>query len=295
MRRSFLVLSLALIAFVSSQAQMTSTKPPQTARQALLEMFLGKSPDAFAKHLPKATMQALMRKGEGPETTMLQRISGLGRQMTAGEHFESFDVGPTLLVSEQKDGGDKFTIEVVVDHDSLLGETDEIQLSLELYRNGQPEFLPVYPSLVFSLIQEDEVWKLSDVMLTARVPLTDPEYLKGARKKMNELDEDAARGRVSLIAMAETRYSSQHPGKGYSCNLSELFKGDADLATNVTSGYRFSISGCEGSPVTRFQVIAVPVEEGSGMKAFCADESGKERFDANGDGTACLSHGLAVR
>src|ERR1039457_2715898 len=72
-----------LAAFTTSlslQAQLQT--PPQTARQALIEMFMGKGPDAFAKHLPESARRALIRKGETPETSMVQRISMIGRQMT---------------------------------------------------------------------------------------------------------------------------------------------------------------------------------------------------------------------
>ena len=41
--------------------------PPQSARQALIEMFMGKGSDDFAKHLPEAARQTLIRKGETPE------------------------------------------------------------------------------------------------------------------------------------------------------------------------------------------------------------------------------------
>ena len=65
---------VSLAAFVSStvvQAQTSPPTPPQTAqsaRQALLEMFLSKTDDSFTKHLTDDARQTLIRKGETPDT-----------------------------------------------------------------------------------------------------------------------------------------------------------------------------------------------------------------------------------
>ena len=64
-------------------AQTVTPPPPQSARQALLEMFLGKGENDFQKHLPEAAHQALIHKGETPETSSMLRISTIGRQMVA--------------------------------------------------------------------------------------------------------------------------------------------------------------------------------------------------------------------
>ncbi|MGA7401400.1 MAG: hypothetical protein WCC99_06635 [Candidatus Sulfotelmatobacter sp.] len=279
---------------------------PQTARQALIEMFLGKSAEDFTKHLPENSLHSLIRKDESPETSIVQRISTIGRQMTAqGRHVEIFDVGPTLLVSEQDDHE---KVEVIVEHDNLMGENDEIELSIHVYRNGEPEFLPVIPRLIFSMTQEKEVWKLTEATLAAHVPLTDSEYLKGIRKKQNEANENLASVRVSMIAAAEVNYSSKNPGRGYTCALTDLFGKDEALGTPDqfteasasgfapadSNGYHFAISGCEGNPASRFQVTAVPLESDSEIKAFCTDESGTVRFDAGGRGSVCLNRGQVL-
>ena len=302
-----LLLTAAISLSLSAQTQ-PAPKPPQTARQALIEMFLGKAPDAFAKHLPRVTSQALIRKGETPETSLVQKISTIGRQLSLQEHLETFDEGPTLLVSEQNEGKQKIRTEVTVEHDSFTGENDEIELSVHVYRDGQPEFLPVIPRLTFSLMQENEIWKLSDVKLTAILPLTDQEYLQGVRKKEDESIERMVSARVSMIAGAETRYALKHQDRGFTCSLSELF-GKADFADATASpanfydpsfassdsmGYHFSLSGCDGTPAVKFQIAAAPTENDSGMKAFCADQSGTLRSDASGKAAACLSRGQVL-
>ena len=44
----------------------------------------------------------------------------------------------------------------LVEHDNLAGEEDEIELSVHDYKDGQPQFLPVVPRLIFSFKQEAE-------------------------------------------------------------------------------------------------------------------------------------------
>jgi len=307
MRNICFVLLVAILANIPSQAQtQTSTQPPQTARQALIEMLLSKSPDAFVKHLPKVASQVLIRKGDNPETSLVQKISTIGQQMTAQGHVETFDVGPTLLVSEQDEGKEKVKTEVIVERDNLNGENEEIEVSIHVYRDGRPEFLPVIPDVIFSMTQEKEVWRLAEVTLALHVPLTDPAYLKDVRKKEDESNENMASVRVSMIASAEASYLSRHPDRGYSCSLTDLF-GKADtagtqqaqeyaptFAGDESAGYHFSLSGCEGNPASKFQVTAEPIESDAGMKAFCADESGTVRFDPKGKGNTCLSRGQVL-
>jgi hypothetical protein len=315
MRPGTFVLIFTLTASTLLQAQVQPpAKPPQTARQALIEMFMGKDPEAFAKHLPSVAKGALITKGETLETSMVQRISMVGRQLAAQEHVETFDDGPTLLVSEQDEGKQKIKIEVDVESDSFTGENDEIELALQIYRDGQPEFLPVIPRLTFYMLKESDVWKLSEATFAARVPLTDPEYLKGVRKKINENNETMAQGRVGMIAASEARYGAQHPSRGYTCSLSDLFGKPANsagqpgmvvapgfgigeaasFANSESLGYHFEITGCDGSPATKFQISATPLDADAAMKAFCSDESGTIRFDSSGSGAACLSQGQPV-
>ena len=307
MRQVCCVLVVAFASSISLQGQTTPQPPPQTARQALIEMFLGKSADALQKHLPEVARKALVRKSDTPETSLVQKIAMIGQQMTAlGEHVESFDVGPTLLVSEK--GGGREKVEVTVEHDSLMGEEDEIEVSIHLYRNGEPEFLPVIPRLIFSMKQEKEIWRLNELTLAVHAPLTDPDYLTGLRKQQDESNEDMASGRVGMIASAERTYAAKHSDRGYTCKLAELFaqqgsgdgpdqtsvENDFGLAGGEFAGYHFALSGCEGSPASKYQITAVPAESDSGMKTFCADQSGIVRFTVGGKSAACFTRGQAL-
>ncbi len=294
----------------TSQVQTSSlqTPPPQSARQALIEMFTSKNPDAFVKHLPAAAGQALLRKGEMPGNSMLQRISMIGRQWSSQEHVELFEEGRTLLAFEQVEGQQRVKTEVDVERDNLMGESEEIEVSIHVYRDGVEEFLPVIPRLIFSMTQEKEIWKLTEATLAAHVPLTDPDYLKGVRNEENKAAEGMASARVGMIAAAEAQYASSHPDRGYSCDLPALFgkaasrnAGDqadgfnaSGFANDDSTGYHFSLTGCNGTPSTKFQALAVPVES-DGLKAFCADESGQVRFEVNGKGSSCFTRGQPIQ
>ncbi len=306
MRILGLVLPAAIAIAISSQAQTQApSPPPQTARQALIEMFLGKNTGAFEKHLPEVARKTLVRKGDTPETSFVQQISMIGRQLTAqGEYVETFDEGHVMLVSEHEGGRRK--VEILVEHDSFSGEQDEIELSMHVYLNGELQFLPVIPRLVFSLVQEKEIWRLSDLTLVIHAPLTDPDYLKGIRKKVDEENERIALIRMSSAISAEINYAARQPNHAYTCNLLDLFPNDSTITPAQPSqeiaarpaeespGYHFALTGCDGNPVTRFQLTAVPTEPDSGMKAFCADESGRLRSDASGKAATCLSRGEVV-
>lgn len=301
----FVVWGIVFTYSAAAQLQIPA-QSPQSARQALIEMFLGSGSDAFTKHLPKLMSQVLIRRGEGLGNPIVQKFSEIGRQMTAAGHVETFDEGSLLLVSEQNEDEAKTRTEVTVEHDYLLGENDEIELSIHVYRKGQLLFLPVVPSITFTMTQENEVWKLSDVVLTARVPLTDPEYLDGVREKENEIDERGAKARIEVILSAEMAFAAQHPDRGFTCNLRDLFgKGMATAPTNEYSanpawaandsnGYHFSLIGCSGSPASMFQLTGQPFDTDSGMKTFCADESGTMRFVTSGNSSDCLTQGQLV-
>lgn len=300
MRRTWLALMVAGI--VSPLVAQTAPSQPQTARQALIEMFLSKNPDDFAKHLPDDARQVLIHKGETMETSVVLRIASVGRGLTAqGEHVETFDAGPNILVSEQPDHE---RVEVAVEHDSLMGEQDEIELSIHSYKNGEEQFIPVVPRLIFMLKQEKEIWKLTEVTLEAHVPLTDPEYLKGVRKQQNEANENAALTRMNMMIESQKGYAVQHPEVGYSCALPALAPqfyaattpagGDAPAdpqGDSPSNGYRFSISGCSGTPSTKYRLTAVPTDADAEMKTFCADQSGKVRFITSGKPSSCFSSG----
>lgn len=288
---------------VAGCAQTSSPAPPQSARQALVEMFMGKGTDDFIKHLPNDARKALVRKGETPETSAVLRIASGVREITgSAARIETFETGPDLFISEEV--GTHETVEIAVEHDSLLGDDDEIELSVHVSKNGEPQPLPVLPVLVFRLRQEDDVWRLIEAIVSARVPLTDPDYLQGVRKQQDDANSAGARVRLTIIAEAENRYAAEHREIGYSCSLTTLFAPSADpgqtgyyaagFAGEEANAYRFALSGCEGTPASKFRLIAVPIDSGSEMKVLCTDESGKIKSIQQSKKSSCFSRGEVV-
>ena len=304
-RLVFLFMAVTGSTWLPSQTSITSP-PPQTARQALIEMFLGKGENDFVKHLPEEARRALVHKGDSQETNMVLRISAIGRQLVAqGEHIETFDTGSTLLVSEKNNGHEKF--EITVERDNLMGDGDEIELSFRYYKDGQLQSLPVVPRFIFTFNQESDIWRLTEITAAAHIPLTDLDYLKGLRKDQDESNQAAAQNRVTTIAMAEHAYAARHPDRGYTCALDTLLTPepgampgeagavyDPGQGNEEWSGYRFVISGCEGNPASKYRIMATPLDSDSGLKMFCADESGTIRSLSGTKSSGCLSRGEVV-
>jgi hypothetical protein len=302
MRQAQCALAL-ILAGTSLTAQNLQTPPPQSARQALIEMFLGKGENDLAKHLPDVTRKTLIRKDESPESSIVLRIAAIGRSMAEqGRTVETFDTGPNILITEQPDHE---RVEVAVEHDSLMGDQDEIELSIHGYKDGQEENLPVIPRLIFTLKQEKDVWRLTEITVAGHIPLTDPDYLKGLRKQQDEANEQMAQMRMNMIINGQKAYSAAHPEIGYACALSSLVPQktestdaehtpasfDPGQGSEEWNGYRFTLNGCGGTPSSKYRLAAVPIDSESTGKTFCADEAGKVRFVTRGKPSSCFSSG----
>jgi len=307
MQRIGCALAVILLGGYALEAQTTPQPPPQTARQALIEMFMSKNPNDLAKHLPEIARQTLIHKGDSPSSSILLRISAASRSLATGEKVETFDSGPNILVSEQPDRHER--VEVAVEHDSLYGEQDEIELSIHDFKDGQEDALPVVPRLIFTLKQENEIWRLTEVTLAAHVPLTDPDYLKGIRKDQDEANERLILMRVNMLVAAEMSYATAHPDRGYSCSLSNLGlqnnnsngsedtpsegggMSDPGQGAEEWNGYRFQLTGCSGAPATKYRLTAAPVDTDSETKTFCADESKQIKHLVGGKPSRCFTDG----
>ena len=309
MRLRFATLIFVLCVGALLTAQSPAPKP-QTARQALIEMFLDEG-DGFAKHLPEAARNLYSQYGDAPFLSTLLRSSGLVRELaTPVEHRQLFDDGPAILVNEFNSGRDR--TEVTVERDSLAGEAEEIELSVHMYHDGQEQWLAVMPRLSFTMKQEKGIWRLTDVAANLRVPLGDPLYLRGLRGQQQEATEATVQWRIVTLLKAERGYFSEHSDRGYACQLSALIapepaedpsddsggvaQGYFDPGQGNTewNGYRFAMQGCEGNPVSKFQLTAVAIDSDSGMKTFCADESGTVKAATVTKVAECFSNGEVV-
>lgn len=120
-------------------------------------------------------------------------------------------------------------------------------------------------------------------------------------------NEASAVSSIRTIHNAETTYRDFY--KGFTCDLAALDgagQGTADashaqlldpaLASGQKTGYRFELSGCDGSLSRHYKLVAVPVVASqTGMRAFCSDESGVIRFDRYGSGEDCLASGSPLQ
>jgi hypothetical protein len=328
MRRVILCLCIAALCGGSSRAQQASAVP-QTARQALLEMFFSKTPGTLVQHLPGATRTALEKSGA---LKTLQQYSLLASQLHAeGQNVQTFETGSVLLTSEDPKTGQK--ADITVENDALRGDQDDIEVSFQTYKNGAVQKAPFMPRITFSMKQEGQVWTLNEVSVTIRLPLADPDFLKAITEKMTPQAGVGATGTftphadVSIqpsvqpgatdamvmaamrtIVTAEAAYASSYPNVGYTCTLSDLdgfgsgernehqaMLINSGLASGKRYGYVFTLSGCGGSPANSFHLTAAPNGNSYGRKAFCADQSAVIRSSSDGNAATCLATGTPVQ
>jgi len=321
-----LILSSA-VPFPRASAQPT----PQTARQALLEMFFSKTPGTLGKHLPEVTQAAMQKAAGGSGISMLDSFALVASQLqTRGQELQTFEAGPILLTVEDRQAHTKF--EITVERDDLQGEADEIELGLHNYKDGQPQTVGLTPRFTFTMKQEKDVWRLNQIAVSLQVSLTDPEFLKAIAARMSPsagpttsssassagtwasrapiaANEASAVGGIRTLNTAEVTYAAVYPDRGFTCNLSDLggmgsgqgrdaqhaMLIDPRLATGRKNGYVFSLSGCDGNPVSKYNVAAVPADPTAGTRAFCSNESAVIRSSPDGNAASCLNSGKPLQ
>jgi len=321
----------SLLGILFAAAVITSAQPmPQTARQALIEMFSGKVPGSFEKHLPEATLAAIHKAEPGSAGSLVSMFSLLSGQAHSTGHFQSFEAGPILFTSEDPQAHSK--LEIAVERDDLSGETDEMELSFRAYKDGQLQTAGLDPRLILDLQPENKTWRLHDIKFSIGVSLTDPKFLKlltqpikapvsntaatqvqsapavtfGAMRTNNE---SAATASVRTINTAEVTYAATYPAHGFTCTLSDLggmgggsgadehhaLLLDPRLSNGRKNSYIFKLGNCNGTPASTYSVTAVPADANAGTRAFCSDQSGVVRYSQNGNADSCLSTGQPLQ
>jgi hypothetical protein len=321
MRRVPVSLVVVILWATHSFAQQSAV-PPQTARQALMEMFFSKTPGTFAKHLPAATRTALEKSGA---LANLQQYSLLVSQLqTQSQNIQTFDTGSVMLTGEDPKTGQK--VEITVENDALNGDQDDIGLSFQIYKNGQVQRTPFMPQMTFSMKKEAQLWTLNEISITLHLPLADRDLLKALTENMKpqptnatlssggETPAQTAGGDAQVVAAmrsivsAEATYASTYTTVGFTCTLSNLdgFGGgvrnarqamliSSSLASGKRYGYVFTLSECNGTPATGYQLTAMPNKNGVGGKAYCADQSGMIRSSEDGSPATCLASGTSIQ
>jgi TonB family protein len=286
------LLPLLLFSSLSAQPQQT----PQTARQALIEMFFGTASNHLEKHLSDSTRNTFKRMSSGGGMSMLDEFSAFANMTKAGGmKFETFDTGPTLLQAEEVDQNEK--TEITVEADNLTGDEDEIELTLHITKEGNDQPLPFIPHFTFIMKTEAEIWRLNEIRAEVRVPLADADFLKNIERQNGKQNEQGAQLGMRVIIGAQNSYHQTHGT--YACSLAGLMgRGQnasngsfADLSTGKHGGYVYAISGCDSN---QYKVVAEPEINDSGQRAFCSDESGAMRAASNGKATTCVSNGEVV-
>ena len=326
-----IVVTSALMAACAVVSAGQQNSGPQTARQALLEMFFSKIPGTLVKHLPEATRAALEKSGA---LATLQPYSLMASQLqTQGQNLKTFETGSLLLSGEDPKTGQK--VEINVEDDALRGDQDDIELSFQMYKDGQAQRTPFMPRITFSMKQEAQVWKLNEIAVTIRLPLADPDFLKAITEKMKPDATTYITPHISVggtftpepqssgapagsdamvmsamrtILTAETTYAVSYPKVGYTCTLSDLdgFGGgepnehqamliNSGLASGKRYGFVFTLSGCSGAPATGFHLSVAPNANTFGRKAFCADQSGTIRSADDGNPATCFAGGNVAK
>jgi len=286
------IITLLAVSVVAS-AQAQQPPPPQTARQAVLEILFGKSPKAVERHIPESALAIFNKTDSGIAPMLLSQISGARLDIAGQEkHVESFEAGPLLLSTEGAQGNHQVRYEVVVDRDDLSGDEDQMELSLRTYQDGVLQRMPVVPGLVLDLKQEKDIWKLSQLTVNIHVPLSDPDYVRGIAEDMRKTRQRMAeyQALASLQSMKAAEVEYQKNKSTYTCDLANLGKGLQSGATDSSgkASYDFKITNCSSSG---FNIVAEPAKDGPARRALCIDETGPARFSNDGKGSTCTSSG----
>jgi hypothetical protein len=250
---SLLTILIATSAIIPTQAQ----NKPQTARQALIEMFSGHA-GSLEKHLPEVTLAAVQKADPGSAGSMISAIGLITGQLQSTGRSQSYETGPLLLVTEDPKQNSK--LEVVVERDSMKGEANEIELSFRAYKDGQLQTAGMDPRLLFIMKPENSTWRLYDIKFSIGFSLTDPKFLKllntplkpqvtttasatpgrmqdgtanlgvmqmgtpttASYGNMRSTNEASATAAIRTINTAQTTYAATYATRGFTCSLSDL-------------------------------------------------------------------------
>lgn len=300
MRRRTLSFTIFLLSsfFLLSSLVFAQAPAPQSARQALIEMFFGNSSDHLERHLPDVTRKSFSKLTSSSGQSFLMEFSTIASQAKAsGAKIETFDTGPTILTVEDQNDKNGDRAEITVERDDLVGDEDQIEVALHLPKSISRDGFPFVPHFTFAMKTEADIWRLSEISVTLNVPLTDPDFLKNVEDHQRAQNEQVTMWSMREVWNAEKAYSAAQ-GK-FACSLGALAAGkggqsylfDPELASGKKYGYVVVISECD---TTHYKVVAEPATADSGERAFCSDESGAIRAAADGKAVTCLNSGETV-
>lgn len=297
----------------------------QSAREALIEMFSGTTPSAFERHLLGETAIRI-HSLTAQQQQQLQMSQAMMKGSAGPNGLTWFGDGPVLVSYTDPRTSNKF--DVVIEKDEPGDETEEMEFSFRSSGTSQKTLSSVVPRVLVSMKLENDVWKLAEIGFSMKIKLN-AELIDSFSQKLAKpvpvasvadpkatisavtfsKPEQEAVAAVRSLLSAEQAYKMAFPARGYTCSLAALGgRGDGSatedragliesrLESGVLTGYRLSLLGCRGDPITGFKIMAVP--EGAsryGKRAFCADESGNVRYSEDGRGITCLSENNQLR
>jgi hypothetical protein len=281
--------------------------------------------NAISKHLTVEVQQSL-KPGKGQSGMMaMGAVSALHELRMNKANLEVFDTGPILFAVKEPKTNER--LEVHVEGDDLAGEEDTLQLSLHGFRDGQEidTGMQIISQIQTNMKKQESVWRLNAITVSIVLPVGDPKLMERLTHSMSDVGGVGMWGgkvgaspggtfekpkldtntTVGMLAAAEGNYAQSHPESGFTCSLSDLIDSnkslmealqiDPAIASGVLNGYKFTLSGCQGSPAASFQVTAEPVSPAAGTKAFCTDATQNVRASNDGRGSTCLSSGKVER
>jgi hypothetical protein len=309
--RATVVIVLALLGGTAFRAQpQAQAPPPQTPRQALIEMISGGQEGAM-KHLTVEMQKSLEADGKNNSASQLAAFDQI---RSASSDFQVFETGQILISANEPKSNEKF--EVHVDSDDLSGDTDTMDISFHQFRDGVEQDIPYAAMLsrfTVGMKRQANVWRLNEISINIKVPVGDPKLLEkfgngmpgmiggkiggSASGKPEKPRDMAPREAITMVAFAESTFARSHPETGFTCTLADLAKSNPfNLDPRIFSGepyhgYKFSLSGCQDKPSGSFRLIAEPVSPAAGTKAFCTDATNNVRSSDDGLGSSCLTSG----
>lgn len=300
------VLAVSLLASVVLYAQpQAEAAPPQTPRQALLEMISGGQEGAM-KHLTVEMQKSLKGNGEFAAFDQLKGISS---------DIQVFETGSVLLAASDPKSHEKF--EVHVDSDDLSGDTDNMDISFHQFRDSAEQDIPYATMLsrfTVGMKKQENIWRLNELSINIKVPVGDPKLLEkfgsgmgtgmfGAKIGGSSGSQTAKprdmqpREAVMMMGFAESSFARIHPEVGFTCTLADLAKQNLlNLDPRMFNGepyhgYKFTLSGCQDKPSGSFHLVAEPVSPAAGAKAYCIDATNNVRSSDDGLGSSCIASG----
>ncbi|HEY2116565.1 MAG TPA: hypothetical protein VGJ51_15825 [Candidatus Angelobacter sp.] len=309
----FVVLAFLISASLCAQPQAQTT-PPQTPRQALIEMISGGQEGAM-KHLTVEMQKSLEADGKNNSASQLAVFDQI---RAASSDFQVFETGQVLLSATDPKNNEKF--EVHVDSDDLSGDTDNMDISFHQFHDGVEQDIPYAAMLsrfTVGMKRQANLWRLNEISVNIKVPVGDPKLMEklgegspgmigglssfgvSATAKAQKVRDWPPKDAIMVVAIAESTFASRHPEIGFTCSLADLGENNHfDLDPRIFSGepyrgYKFALSGCQGKPSGSFHLIAEPLA--AGAKAYCTDATHNVRVSDDGRGATCLVSGKSPR